>query len=66
MSQRPTPSDHAFEAFTEQAGKQILKDLNQVLDPDEDEGDGAERIEADPRKSRLPSQPEEAESGESS
>ncbi len=46
------------------AGRQILKDLNQVLDPDEEEGDGAERIEADPRKSRLPSQSEEADSEE--
>ena len=47
------------------AGKQILRDLNQVIDPDEDEGDGAERIEADPRKARLPSHSEEAESEES-
>ena len=47
------------------AGKQILNDLNQVLEPDDREDDGAERIEADPRKSRLPSGPEAGESEES-
>lgn len=34
------------------AGRQILSDLNQVLEPEEVPGDGAEQIEADPRKSR--------------
>ena len=37
------------------AGKQILNDLNQALDPAEEDGDGTEQIEADPRKSRLES-----------
>ena len=35
------------------AGKQILRDLNQVLEPTEDGEDGPEQIEADPRRSRT-------------
>lgn len=42
------------------AGKQILNDLGQVLEPEEGEAvtDGAEQIEADPRKSRGVGGPE--------
>jgi hypothetical protein len=39
------------------AGRQILSDLNQVLEPEELQGDGAEQIEADPRKSRIVAPP---------
>ncbi len=47
------------------AGKQILSELSDVLEPEEREGDGrperteAERIEADPRKSASASGPGE-------
>ena len=47
------------------AGKRVLEDLNQVLEPEDgedDEDDGAEQIEADPNKARrtLPEGDEEA------
>lgn len=41
------------------AGKQILNDLNQALEPSENGEDGAEEIEADPRASGAPSTPDE-------
>ena len=47
------------------SSRQILSDLSQVLEPDDEEDDGAERIEDCPRKSRLPSDRQEAESEES-
>ena len=34
------------------AGKRVLADLNQVLEPTGDDDDGAEQIEADPDKAR--------------
>jgi hypothetical protein len=34
------------------AGKRVLADLNQVLEPTADDDDGAEQIEADPHKDR--------------
>jgi hypothetical protein len=46
------------------AGRQILSDLNQVLEPEEEGGTRAEQIEADPRKARLTPRPDEPEGGQ--
>ena len=49
------------------AGRQILSDLNQVLEPEErpDSGDDAQQIEADPRKRRSVPPTPEPETGSS-
>ena len=44
--------------------KQILNDLNQALEPTGEDGEEAERIEADPRKSGIGAAIEEGEAEE--